>query len=138
MAEPACRPHEGGTSVHFVLVSRRAEVRPFGGGAAGKGSVTTVATVGIALIGVGVRREQAAPRKRREREKKEKHDACHSMASPDTVIHATPLLYNDFSQTHRPPPFFQTRFVSFSNEPLIEGKIRCRTHPLSAHRISFS
>jgi hypothetical protein len=111
MAEPACRPHEGGTSVHVVFAPRSAEVRPFRGGAVRKGSMASLATCAaspvIALIGVGVRREQATTGHHRERKEKEKYDACHSIASPDTLVHVSPFTRFDFSPAHRLHPFFQ-------------------------------
>jgi hypothetical protein len=68
---------------------------------------TCAASPVIALIGVGVRREQATPGHHRERKEKEKYDACHSIASPDTLVHVSPFTRFDFSPAHRLHPFFQ-------------------------------
>jgi hypothetical protein len=58
------------------------------------------------------------------------------MARPDTLVHASaPSAYDLFS-THRPPPFSKIEFVSFSNEPITEGKIRHR-NPLGAGSSNF-
>jgi hypothetical protein len=37
----------------------------------------------------------------------EKYDACHSIASPDTLVHVSPFTRFDFSPAHRLHPFFQ-------------------------------
>jgi hypothetical protein len=68
---------------------------------------TCAASPVIALIGVGVRREQATPGHHRERKEKEKYDACHSMASPDTFAHVSPLTGYEISPVRRPAPFYQ-------------------------------
>ena len=81
--------------MHIVFVPRGAEVRPFRGGAVRKGSMASLATGAaspvIALIGVGFRREQGAPRQHREREEVEKYDACHSIACPEPFAHVSPF-----------------------------------------------
>jgi hypothetical protein len=56
---------------------------------------------------VGVRREQATPGHHRERKEKGKYDACHSMASPDTFAHVSPLTGYEISPVRRPAPFYQ-------------------------------
>jgi hypothetical protein len=141
MAESACRPHEGGVSVHFVFVPRRAEVRPFGGGAARKGSVASLATGAgspvVALIGVGVRSEQAASRQHCKRQEKENGDSGFSMANPDTVIHASTPPGYDFFPAHRPPLFNEITLISSSNEPLIEARTRDRNPTVAGSSNSF-
>jgi hypothetical protein len=119
--------------VHIVFVPRRKD-RPFGGGAVRKISVASLATVFISLIGVGVRREQGAPRQHREREEMEKYDACHSMASPDPLVHISSFTGYDFSPVHRPTPFIQ----DFLRERTVHRRKDPGPKPISCRVIEYS
>jgi hypothetical protein len=99
--------------------------------------VAALATVVIAGIGVGVRREQAASRKHHERKEKEKDDACFSMTRPDTVIHVSPCLGNDIFPAHRSPPFNEIALIFPRGNRTSEKGPWTESHRLPGHRISF-
>jgi hypothetical protein len=65
----------------------------------------------------------------------EKYDACHSIASPDTLVHVSPFTGYDFSPVHRPLPFFQ-RFSPRMNLPS-EKVPWTEAHRLPGNQILF-
>jgi hypothetical protein len=70
-------------------------------------------------IGVG-----RPDRKAREHQKTEQYSPNFAITNPDSLIHVSPISGYDLFSGHRLPPFFQTGFFSFLNEPPFKG----RTH----------
>jgi hypothetical protein len=76
-------------------------------------------------------------RKGSDHQKTEQHRPISAITNPDTVIHASTPPGYDFFPGHRPPPIFQTKILSFLNEPLVNGRTQGGT-PSAAESSYFN
>jgi hypothetical protein len=67
---------------------------------------------------------------------KEKGESCFSMASPDTVLHASTPHGHDFFLTHRPPPFMKIT-LNFFLEETVQRRNDPRPKPIGCRVMEF-